>query len=224
MMKLLGSSRSPYVRKVRVMFEEKGIAYVFAEVSASDPEVAQANPLAKIPALVCDNGKFLYDSCVIVEYLDGLVATPKLIPDAFEARIDVKRWEALGNGIMDAIVEISHEERTPIAQRKGPEFFAKQQKKIDASLATMEKDLDDREFCHGDSLTLADIACGSAGLSGSRTAQNGMAQDQSWASSTGRKAGCERVIQKDVTLGVSTARIGVFTWAGPKDGAIGRPA
>ena len=162
MMKLLGSSRSPYVRKVRVMFEEKGIAYVFAEVSASDPEVAQANPLAKIPALVCDNGKFLYDSCVIVEYLDGLVATPKLIPDAFEARIDVKRWEALGNGIMDAIVEISHEERTPIAQRKGPEFFAKQQKKIDASLATMEKDLDNREFCHGDSLTLADIACGSA--------------------------------------------------------------
>jgi glutathione S-transferase len=162
MMKLLGSGRSPYVRKVRVMFQEKNIAYDFVEVSASGPEVAQANPLAKIPVLVRDNGKSLYDSCVIVEYLDGLVATPKLIPEAFEARIDVRRWEALGNGIMDATVEIAHEDRTPIAQRKGPEFYAKQQKKIDAGLTAMEKDLGGRAFCHGDTFTLADIACGSA--------------------------------------------------------------
>lgn len=161
-MKLLGSSRSPYVQKVRIMFGEKGIAYDFNEVSASGPEVAEANPLSKIPALIRDNGKSLYDSCVIVEYLDGLLAKPKLIPEAFEARIEVKRWEALANGIMDATVEISHEERLPIAQRKGPEFNTKQQKKIDAGLATMERDLSNRDFCYGNSFTLADIACGSA--------------------------------------------------------------
>lgn len=161
-MKLLGNSRSPYVRKVRIVFEEKRIPYDFVIASSSSPDVAQANPLAKIPALVCDDGKALYDSVVIVEYLDGLVATPKLIPEAFAARIEVKRWEALGDGIMDASVDISHEERVPAAQRKGPEWYAKQKKKIDAGLAAMEKDLGTRNFCCGESLTLADVACGTA--------------------------------------------------------------
>ena len=161
-MKLLGNNRSPYVRKVRVVFEEKRIPYDFVITSSSSPDVAQANPLAKIPTLVCDDDKALYDSVVIVEYLDGLVATPKLIPEAFAARIEVKRWEALGDGIMDATVAISHEDRVPAAQRKGPEWYAKQQKKIDAGLAAMEMDLGVRDFCCGESFTLADVACGTA--------------------------------------------------------------
>jgi len=161
-MKLLGSNRSPYVRKVRMMVAEKGIACEFDEVSPSDPEVTAANPLAKIPTLVRDDSSSLYDSSVIIEYLDGLIGTPKLIPEVFTDRIEVRRWDALGSGIMDATVTISHEDRTPVAQRKGSDFYAKQQQKIDAGLVTMEKDLGGREFCHGDSFTLADIACGCA--------------------------------------------------------------
>ena len=161
-MKLLGASGSPYVRKVRIVFEEKHIAYEQVIVSPSSPEVAQANPLAKIPALICDDGKTLYDSSVIVEYLDGLGALPRIIPENFAARIDVKRWEALGDGIIDATVAISHEDRLPAAQRKDAEWYAKQQKKIYAGLATMEKDLGARNFCHGESFTLADVACGNA--------------------------------------------------------------
>jgi glutathione S-transferase len=161
-MKLLGSKRSPYFRKALATVTEKGIACDVVEVRPSSPEVTAANPLAKVPTLVRDDGRSLYDSCVIVEYLDGLVATPNLIPEAFEDRIEVKRWEALGNGILDATVMISHENRLPAAQRKDADFYAKQQKKIDAGLQKMEDDLGGREFCHGDSFTLADIACGCA--------------------------------------------------------------
>jgi glutathione S-transferase len=161
-MRLLGSTRSPYVCKVRSFIREKGIPCEFVDTPPGEPEVAQANPLAKVPTLIRDNGKSLYDSCVIVEYVDGLAATPKLIPDDFEARIEVKRWESLSDGIMDATVAIFHENQTPIAQRKGPDFYAKQQKKIDAGLATMEKDLGSHALCCGESLTLADVCCGNA--------------------------------------------------------------
>jgi glutathione S-transferase len=161
-MKLLGSNRSPYFRKVRAFAIEKGIGLDLVEVRASAPEVAEANPLAKIPTLIRDDGRPLYDSAVIVEYLDGLQVAPRLIPDGFEARIEVKRWEALASGIMDATVAIHHDNQLPEGERKGAEFQAKQQRKIDAGLATMESDIADRAFCFGDDLTLADIACGCA--------------------------------------------------------------
>jgi len=160
-MKLLGSTRSPYFRKVRVAAIEKGIALDIVELRASAPEVAAANPLAKIPTLIRDDGRPLYDSGVIVEYLDGLGAGPKLIPDAFEARIEVRRWEALASGVMDATVAIYHENQLPEGERKA-DVFAKQQRKIDAALAVMETDLGDHDFCCGDGLMLADVACGCA--------------------------------------------------------------
>ena len=161
-MKLLGGSGSPYVRKARIVLEEKHLAYEHLDVRAASSEVAQANPLAKIPTLVCDDGRVLYDSCVIVEYLDGLVATPQLIPEDFAARIDAKRWEALGDGIVESTVSISHENRLPPAQRKDADWHARQQKKIDSGLAAMEKDLGTKNFCQGDNFTLADVACGNA--------------------------------------------------------------
>jgi len=163
-MKLLGSPGSPYVRKARVAFAEKHIPYDFIIARPADPDsgVAELNPLGKIPVLVCDDGKAIYNSSVIVEYLDGLVVMNKLIPDAFPARIEVKRWEALGDGIVDATVAISHDERLPIPKRQTAEWYLKQQKKIDAGLATMEKDLGTREFCYGKTFTLADIVCGMA--------------------------------------------------------------
>jgi glutathione S-transferase len=161
-MKLYASPRSPYAQKVRIMFAEKGIPYTFAEVRASAPEVGEANPLAKIPVLVRDDGRSLYDSTVIVEYLDGLAPQTRLIPQDFEARIEVKRWEALANGVMDATVEISHDLRHPEPQQKGAEYRARQQRKIDAALVAMERDLGERQFCHGDSFTVADVACGAA--------------------------------------------------------------
>ena len=163
-MKLLGTLGSPYARKVRIALEEKNIQYEFVIDRPSDPNsgVSKFNPLGKVPVLVCDDGRAIYDSPVIVEYLDGLVGTTKLIPEAFADRVEVRRWEALGDGIVDATVLISHDERLPEPKRQNAEWYLKQQKKIDAGLATMERDLGSRRFCYGNTFTLADIACGMA--------------------------------------------------------------
>ena len=163
-MKLLGSGGSPYVRKVRIVLEEKRIPCEYVVASPSNPEsgVAAANPLGKIPVLIRDDGRSVYDSPVIVEYLDGLGGAERLIPESFSDRIEVKRWEALGDGIADATIEIVHDQRLPEAERRGDALYPKQMKKIDAGLATMERDVGSRNFCYGASFTLADIACGVA--------------------------------------------------------------
>ncbi len=163
-MKLLGSPGSPYVRKVRIVLAEKCVAYeyIIDRPSSPDSRVAQFNPLGKIPVLVRDDGSTVYDSVVIVEYLEGLVAEPRLIPAAFNDRIEIKRWEALGDGIADATVLISHDLRNPESQREPAVWYGKQRGKIERGLAAMEKDLGGREFCFGTSFTLADIAAGFA--------------------------------------------------------------
>ena len=163
-MKLLGTVGSPYVRKVRIVAEEKRIPYDNITASPSDPNsgVQTANPLGKIPVLIRDDGITLYDSSVIVEYFDGVGTERKLIPDTFADRIQVKRWEALGDGIADATVDIGHDQRMPVPEQKGEVLYTKQKKKIDDGLTTMEKDLGSQLFCHGKNFTLADIACGVA--------------------------------------------------------------
>lgn len=163
-MKLYGTPGSPYVRKVRIVLAEKQIPhdYIVARASTPDSPVPAFNPLAKIPTLVRDDGRALYDSPVIVEYLDAFGSGPKLIPEDFESRIEVKRWEALGDGIGEATVNINHEYREPKEKQRAAEWFTKQQLKIDRSLAVMERDLGTNEFCSGRHFTLADIAAGYA--------------------------------------------------------------
>jgi glutathione S-transferase len=163
-MKLFGSPNSPFARKVRIVLEEKGIPheYIIERPSAPGSQVPQFNPLGKVPTLVRDDGCALYDSPVIVEYLDALGSGPKLIPEAFDERIEVKRWEALGDGIAEATVLINHEYREPAEKQRAVAWFERQRAKIDRGLATMEKDLGTAEFCFGGRFTLADVAAGYA--------------------------------------------------------------
>ncbi|MBI4190066.1 MAG: glutathione S-transferase N-terminal domain-containing protein [Betaproteobacteria bacterium] len=163
-MKLFGSPGSPYARKVRIVLEEKRVAYEYIVESPAAPNspVPRFNPLGKIPVLVRDDGTAVYDSPVIVEYVDGVGAGPKLIPDVFADRIEVKRWEALGDGIADATVLISHDYWKPEEKRENPEWYEKQTKKIERGLGIMEQELGNREFCYGDRFSLADIAAGYA--------------------------------------------------------------
>ena len=159
-MKVLGHDGSPYVRKVRIVLEEKRIPYEYVHARGSEPAstLPEYNPLGKIPVLLTDAGKAVYDSPVIVEYLEAIQREPRLIPDEIEARIDVKRWEALGDGIVDATVLASHDTE----KRQSDEWHAKQRLKIDRGLAAMEKDLGNGEFCYGGRFGLADIAAGYA--------------------------------------------------------------
>jgi glutathione S-transferase len=158
-MKLLGNPRSPYVKKIVIALKEKGMEYDYLEVGAGDPAVGEANPLAKIPTLICDDGNALFDSPVIAEYVDGLDGAPKLIPSDFANRIAVKQWEALADGVTDAAVALSHEEREPVEKRKGPAFTAKQTKKIDAGLSVLNLTLGRSVFLHGGAFSLGDVAC-----------------------------------------------------------------
>jgi glutathione S-transferase len=163
-MKLFGSPGSPFARKVRIVLAEKNIPheYVVARGSAPGSPVPQFNPLGKVPTLVLDDGRGLYDSPVIVEYLDSLGSGPRLIPGAPAERFEVLRWQALGDGIAEATVNLNHDLREPKEKQHAPEWHQRQRDKIDRGLAVMEKDLGKGEFCFGGRFTLADIAAGYA--------------------------------------------------------------
>jgi glutathione S-transferase len=163
-MKLFGTAGSPFVRKARLALEEKGVPYeyVLAPRESRATLVVPLNPLGKIPTLLSDDGKAVFDSPVIVEYVDGLKPEPRLIPAAFEERITVKRWEALGDGVAEATVLITHDVRKPADKREPEKWYEAQRVKIRRALALMEHDLGDKSFCFGSSFTLADIAAGYA--------------------------------------------------------------
>ncbi|MEY4598692.1 MAG: hypothetical protein RLZZ445_1489 [Pseudomonadota bacterium] len=163
-MKLYGTPRSPFARKIRIVLAEKNLPYEMVVTRGSTPDspVPALNPLGKVPTLQRDDGRALYDSPVIAEYLDGIGSTPKLIPEDFESRIEVRRWEALGDGVTEAIVAVNHERLEPIEKQHNAEWFAKRQAKITLGLALMERDLGKKDWCFGDRFTLADIAVGYA--------------------------------------------------------------
>lgn len=162
-MKLLGSPASPFVRKVRAVLVYKHMPCEFVIDAPSQPgsRVSEFNPLGKIPVLVTDAGEAIYDSTVIVEYLDTLVPTPALLPPVGLARVAVKRWEALASGLLDAAVAIVTERRRDPSEQS-PAWVEKQQGKVDKALAALSAGLGDRPWCHGDAATLADIATGIA--------------------------------------------------------------
>ena len=163
-MRLFGTPGSPFARKVRIVLEERRIPheYIVERGSAPGSRVPQFNPLGKVPTLALDDGRGLYDSPVIVEYLDSLGTGARLIPEPFSERIEVKRWEALGDGIAEATVAINHDLREPKDKQHPPAWHERQRLKIDRGLAVMEQDLGGGEFCFGGRFTLADIAAGYA--------------------------------------------------------------
>jgi len=162
-MKLIGSHSSPYTRKVRVVLAEKKIEVDFVIDSPWLPEsqVPGINPLGKIPVLMLDDETPLFDSRVIVEYIDNVTPNNKLFPAPNRERTEVKRWEALADGLCDAAVAALLESRRPKSQ-KSNEWIARQQEKITRSLAFMSAELADKPFCMGTHFSMADIALGTA--------------------------------------------------------------
>lgn len=120
-MRLFYSPTSPYARKVRVALAEKRLEQQVDAVACNpfdDPQMlTAANPLGKVPVLVLDDGEVLYDSPVIVEYVDSLDSPVRLIPPDAGPRWRVLRQQALGDGILDAALAIVLERRRPEAER-----------------------------------------------------------------------------------------------------------
>lgn len=163
-MKIIGSLTSPYVRKVRVVFSEKKLeaALELENVWAADTKISASNPLGKVPCLVLEDGEAIYDSRVIAEYADALSPVGKLIPASSRERATVKTWEALADGIMDAAILARLEATWRPAEQQSPTWIDRQMGKIETALAQMAKQLGENPWCHGNQITLADIAVGCA--------------------------------------------------------------
>jgi glutathione S-transferase len=161
-MKLIGSYTSPFVRKVRVVFAEKKLDYSFEleNVWSPDTRIGASNPIGKVPCLVMEDGSAMYDSRVIAEYLDTLTPVCKLLPTNSRDRANVKVWEALADGVLDAAV-LAYLERTqrPEELRYLP-WVERQMSKVRAGLAVMADNLGEQPFCMGIHYTLADVAVG----------------------------------------------------------------
>ena len=162
-MKLIGANASPFVRKVRVVMAEKRLDFelVIENPWDSATRVPEYNPLGKIPTLVMDDGGAVFDSRVIVEYLDTITPVNKLIPASGRARVEVRCWEALGDGICDAAILARLEANRPKGEQS-PEWIKRQMQKVDLALAAAARGLGDKPWCSGTTYTLADIAIGIA--------------------------------------------------------------
>lgn len=162
-MKLIGSLTSPFVRKVRLVAAEKFIEYDFVvDVPWDDgTHVPEFNPLGKVPVWVLEDGKSLYDSRVIVEYLDNISPAGHVLPKEPRPRIVVKRWEALADGVCDAAALVYLEKKRPLAQQNA-DWMRRQMDKVRAGLKCMSDDLGQQTWCTGEIFCLADIALGCA--------------------------------------------------------------
>ena len=159
-MKLIGSTTSPYVRKVRIVLAEKKLEYTFLleNVWASDTTIQESNPLGKVPCLLMEDGGAMFDSRVIVEYLDTLTPVGKLIPALGRERAEVKCWEALADGVLDAAILVRLEKTLRPAEQQSDEWIERQMAKVHAGLKAMSSGLGDTPFCSGNHMTLADIS------------------------------------------------------------------
>jgi glutathione S-transferase len=157
-MKLYGSETSPFVRKARIVLIEKQLAcdFVIALPAAPDSPLPTLNPLGQIPVLERDDGSTLFDSPIIVDYLDSLKA-PALIPPNGEARWQVLRWAALADGMMDQGVARVQEFRRPPAQQS-PEAMRARELKIARALDFAERHVGAGPYLVEARLTLADLA------------------------------------------------------------------
>lgn len=162
-MKLIGSHTSPFVRKVRIVLAEKKIEYDFVIDSPwlTDSKVPNLNPLGKIPVLVLDDDTPLFDSRVIVEYIDNVTPNSKLFPAPNRERTEVKRWEALADGICDAAATAFLEAKRPKVQQS-QDWITRQLEKVSRSLEFMSEELGDKPFCMGTHISMADLATGTA--------------------------------------------------------------
>ncbi|MES2832554.1 MAG: glutathione S-transferase N-terminal domain-containing protein [Pseudomonadota bacterium] len=161
-MKLIGSLASPYVRKVRIVMAEKKLDYDFVleNVWAPETTILQSNPLGQVPCLLMEDGGAMFDSRVIVEYLDTLTPVCKLIPVQSRERAEVKCWEALADGVADAGILVRLEGSMRPQEHRSASWTDRQMAKVHAGLQAMSAGLKETPFCAGKNYTLSDVAVG----------------------------------------------------------------
>lgn len=162
--RLIASLTSPYVRKVRIVMAEKRLEYQMEleDVWSPSTRIQDANPLGQVPCLIMEDGGALFDSRVIVEYLDTLTPVAKLIPPNGRERAEVRTWEALGDGMLDAAILVRLERSQRPAAQQSEQWIDRQMAKVHAGISAMAHALADKSWCNGHAYSLADIALGCA--------------------------------------------------------------
>ncbi len=159
-MKLLGTPTSPYVRKVQLVLLEKNIPHEYLIDPPREPGslVVRVNPLGRIPALILDDETCVFDSPVIAEYADSLNDNPILIPrDNALARMRVKRWEALADGIMDSAFTVRGERLRP-EEKQAPDTITLHNNAISRALDFASRQLGNDPWTNGLAVSLGDLA------------------------------------------------------------------
>ena len=165
-MKLIGSLTSPYVRKARIVMAEKKLDYKFelTDVWSDAATIGQANPLSKVPCLIMEGGEAVFDSRVIVEYVDTLSPVGRLIPPSGRERVEVRTWEALADGLLDAAIAARLEATWAgrEAGQRSQAWIDRQLGKVQSALKAMSHGLGERPWAAGNHFSLADVAIGCA--------------------------------------------------------------
>ena len=160
-LKLYASAASSFARKVRVLLIEKSVEHDLELINLWEPnELHRINPLGKVPALKLDDGRVLVSSPFIADFIDCKYPNPRFIPEDIEGRTEVRRWEALADGSMEAVSAVLYEMRFHEEAKRSDAWMERQRKKFEGGFTALEAMLGDRRWCVGDSITLADVAIG----------------------------------------------------------------
>ena len=162
-MRLFIATPSPFSRKVRIFLRETKITCEELTTNpwSNNTDIAKYNPLAKIPILLTDDGKTVFDSSLIIEYLHKLHPEQSLIPKNFHAYLAVKRLEKVADGICDAAVLIILEKHRSITLQSGA-WISRQEDKIFNGLTFLSEELNEQDFFATGGVTIADISVGCA--------------------------------------------------------------
>jgi len=164
-LRLIGSLSSPYVRKVRIVMAEKRIEcqLELEDVWSAGTTIGNSNPLGKVPCLIMEDGGAVFDSRVIVEYLDTISPVSRLIPSEGRQRVEVRTWEALADGVLDAAIAARLEANwAPRGEARSQAWIDRNMSRVTASLKAMSRGLGEKPWCTGLHMSLADIAVGCA--------------------------------------------------------------
>ncbi len=151
------SPTSPYARKVRIAWREKGLSVEERNPFEPPMDLSGSNPLGKVPTLLVPGHDPLYDSVVILEALDILAPTPTLIPTAPWERMAALRLQALADGMADVLIPAVYERRRK-AELQDPGVILKAEGKLHHCLAHLQVALDGRTYAVGSEFTVADVA------------------------------------------------------------------
>ncbi len=159
MFKLISATPSPFARKVRVALLEKSIPFELITVNPwnSAEKVQIHNPLGKIPILIIDDKKPIYESSYILEWLEAKFPKPSLLPVGIEETLEAKYLQVICDGICEAFV-LLFIERMREKNKRSTSWEDRQFHKIESGLTELETIIPESGFCVGAFFTIADIA------------------------------------------------------------------